>query len=128
MFEKATRDKIRFNTPKGLVTVEDLWDLPLTSETKVSLNSIGKALIRQIKDSGEEDLVDETPENTKLTSKLDIIKYIIKTRKEENAAKTNEKVIATQREKLQTIIASKKDAEMGEKSIEDLEKELAELG
>ena len=30
MFEKAARLKLRFDTSKGLVTVEDLFDLPLT--------------------------------------------------------------------------------------------------
>jgi hypothetical protein len=31
LFQKATRAKLRFETPKGLLSVEDLWDLPLTS-------------------------------------------------------------------------------------------------
>jgi hypothetical protein len=31
IFEQATRAKIRFSTPVGMLSVEDLWDLPLTS-------------------------------------------------------------------------------------------------
>ena len=31
MFQKASRLKLRFDSPKGLLSVEDLWDLPLTS-------------------------------------------------------------------------------------------------
>ena len=38
IFEQATRAKIRYHSPNGLIGVEDLWDLPLTS-----LNSVANA-------------------------------------------------------------------------------------
>ena len=51
MFEKASRAKIRFETSKGSLTVEDLWDLPLTSNTgKADLDDIARGLHSQLKE------------------------------------------------------------------------------
>ena len=33
MFTKASRLKLRFQSPAGLLSSEDLWDLPLTSNS-----------------------------------------------------------------------------------------------
>ena len=54
MFEKATRRKLRFTSAAGLLSTEDLWDLPLTSATgKANLDDIAKALNRRLKDAEE---------------------------------------------------------------------------
>ena len=46
IFEQASRNKLRFDTNiKGVISTEDLWDLPLTSDTgRVNLDDIAKAL------------------------------------------------------------------------------------
>ena len=45
IFEQASRLKLRFPSPLGTLSTEDLWHLPLTSTTgKANLNDIGKAL------------------------------------------------------------------------------------
>lgn len=54
LFELATRQKLRFASPKGLLTVEDLWDLPMTGNT--SLDSVSKLANRDVKVSAEESL------------------------------------------------------------------------
>ena len=34
IFKQAAKQKLRFKTSQGLVTTEDLWDMPLLSKTK----------------------------------------------------------------------------------------------
>lgn len=45
-FVKASRLALRFDTPKGLLTTEDLWNLPLTSHApgKPNLDDIAVGL------------------------------------------------------------------------------------
>jgi len=54
MFAFATKKKIRFETSKGLLSVEDLWDLPLTSDNgRPNLDDIAKGIYKAMKE-GEE--------------------------------------------------------------------------
>ena len=57
MFERASKLKLRFNTEKGMVTTEDLWDLPLLQRNAVDLDSLAKNLNKAVKESGEESFV-----------------------------------------------------------------------
>ena len=49
MFEKASRMKLRFNTQRGVLSVEDLWDLPL-----IQLDNIAIALNKKLQESKTE--------------------------------------------------------------------------
>lgn len=122
MFEKAARLKLRFDSIKGQITVEDLWDLPLTSERGDSLNRIGMVLQRQLKDSAEESLVappvrsgDEIPQ-----LKLDIIKHIIAVRQAENEALRSATARREQKAKLLAIIERKQNEKLEGASLEEL--------
>ena len=124
MFETATRAGYRYPTVQGLATTEDLWMLPLTSANKASLNNTAKSLTRQIREVGEEDFVDETPANTTLNNKLDIVKYIISVKKAERDARKNATAKKLHNEKILGIIAKKQDAELEGKSITELMAEM----
>ena len=43
IFEYAARSKIRFQSTKGELTVEQLWDVPLRSRDDFNLNAVAKA-------------------------------------------------------------------------------------
>lgn len=122
IFEKATREKFRFEY-KGMITVEDLWDLVVTE-----LDEIYKGLNSQKKQQSEDSLLEtKTVEDTVLGMKIDIIKYIVETKQEEN----NKRQLAAERkekkEKIMEIIARKQDSELEEKSIEELNETLNSL-
>ena len=129
IFEISTRRKFRFNSKIGPLAVEDLWDLPLSSRNE-SLDSIAKGLNRQIKDSEEESFVapvDTSSALEELKMRLEIVKHIIsvKLAEKETARLATER--KNTREKIMSIIESKKNEAMQSMDIKDLEKLLAEL-
>jgi len=123
LFEQAARLKLRFNTQKGNLTVEDLWDIPLTSAKSVSLDGIARGLNRQLKDSAEESFV-ATPSKTNLALQVrfDVVKHVIAVRLSEREAAKNVAANKMRREKVAGIIAKKQDAALENLSIEELEK------
>lgn len=123
MFIKASREKTRFPY-KGLATVEDLWDLPVTE-----LDKIYKSLNAKAKQAQEESLLEvKTSEDEELTVQIEIIKYIVSVKLEEKKAAEMAKERKEQKQKIMSILASKQDEALQGKSIEELEKMLDELG
>lgn len=123
MFIKASREKMRFPY-KGLATVEDLWDLPVTE-----LDKIYKSLNAKAKQAQEESLLEvKTSEDEELTAQIEIIKYIVSVKLEEKKAAEMAKERKEQKQKIMSILASKQDEALQGKSIEELEKMLDELG
>lgn len=122
-FEKASRHALRFTTPKGAVTTEDLWDLPLTAANGgASLNNIALTINRQLKETETESFVDPAPKtDAVLQLKLDIVKHVISVRQAENEAAKSAKAIKEQKQKLLEILDRKKNAELEGKSVEELE-------
>ena len=126
MFEKATRLKLRFPSQKGFLTVEDLWDLPLTG--KVSLDNIAKQLNKEIKDSSEESFViKKTEKNSILELKFELVKYIIKVKLSEIETAEKAKVLKEKKQKIMELIQEKENESLKSKSLEDLQKMLDDL-
>lgn len=124
-FEYAFKNKLRYNTPVGFITTEDLYDLPLDSAKKVSLNSVAKSVNNEIKASEEESFVTTaTTKNTEAQIKLDIIKHIIKDRLEENKAKQDAAANKARRELIASIIEEKQNSALKELTLEELQAEL----
>jgi len=129
IFEKATRQKLRFETQQGTLSVEDLWGLPLTSQTnKANLDQIARELFQKLKSGQDVSFVD-TAKKTDATTQLkfDVVKYIIDVRLAENEAKNQASAKAEQRERLQEIISRKQDRALEGASLEDLQAQLAAL-
>ena len=122
MFENAVRSKFRFSY-KGLVSVEDLWDLNLED-----LDSVFKQLNSKVKQANEESLLNKkSAEDEVLESKIEIVKYIVGVKLAEDEARKLAKSKREQKQKILSIMAEKQDAALQGKSLEDLQKMLDDL-
>jgi hypothetical protein len=122
IFEYAVRNKVRFPF-RGLISVEDLWDLSLAN-----LDSIYKSLNKQAKQSDEESLLStKTNVDTELEIKINIVKHIVSTKLEERKARENETMKKIQKQKIMSAIAAKEDEVLQNSSIEDLKKMLNDI-
>jgi hypothetical protein len=128
MFEKATRLKLRFPSPKGALSIEDLWDLPLTSANGPNLDKIAQALNRELKESANESFVVRTTAvNTALQLKFDIVKHIIDIKLVEEEASKTRRENKQKKDKIMEIFARKQDAALENLTVEELQKKLDEL-
>jgi hypothetical protein len=122
IFEQASKSKLRFETTKGSITTDDLWDLPLTSVRGVSLDGIAIKLNKEVAESSEESFVATAKKsNTVAKLKFDIVKHIIDVKIAENAEKLEASTKKAQKERILGLIADKQDEELAGKSVEELQ-------
>ena len=122
MFEFATRNKTRFPF-KGQISVEDLWDLRVED-----LDTVFKSLNNQVKQTKEESLLaTKTTEDTILDNQIAIVKYIFDVKVQEANARLIEKERKEQKQKIMSILATKQEQELQNKSVEELQKMLDEI-
>jgi hypothetical protein len=124
-FEFASRNALRFSTPQGVLTVEDLWNLPLqtTKANRASLDDIGMCLVTRIKEaSGTTSLVDEKASGPAPADEvgLAIVKHIIGVKKAENAAAADKVKRAADKQRILELIGEKQDDELKGKTLDEL--------
>lgn len=129
MYKKASQQKLRIATSRGMLSVEQLWDLP-----KEEIGQLAVALRKRIKDArgingdSELDFLQPAEHAEETTDELTfrILKDIYQTlQADEDSARR----LAAKRQhnrKLLEVIARKQDQELEGKSIEELEKMLEE--
>jgi len=129
MFQKASQLKLRFTTPRGNLTTEDLWDLPLLAlNGGPCLDDLAKALNRELKASEEESFVKpKTSSNTALGLKLEIVKRVIEVKLEEIAVRELVAERKLKKERLLGLIAEKEDDKLKKTSLAELRRQVAEL-
>lgn len=124
IFEVASKKKYRFPF-KGMITVEDLWDLNLTD-----LDQIFKTLNSKVKESKEESLLSVKSEADKdLMNQIEIIKHIVIVKQEEIERRKNAIARRQQKQKVMEVLASKEEESlysMSKKELEDMLKNLEE--
>ena len=126
IFEQAARRKLRFASSVGDLTAEQLWDLPLTHKTKVSLDALAIAIAKELRDLGDFSFVEAKPDprNNVLTLSLDILKRVINVKMAEAVMAQQ---IAKQAERKQKILEALEKLEGNELAAKSRDELLAEL-
>ena len=121
IFETASKMKVRFNY-RGVITTEDLWDLDVKA-----LDYIYKQLMVAKKESETESLLEEKKTNPILEVQIEIVKHIFNVKVEERKAAELQAENAAKKQKILAILARKQDAELENKSAEELEELIKDL-
>jgi hypothetical protein len=129
-FEKASRKKLRFDTMRGALSVEDLWDLPLTARGKAvtNLDDIARGLHKQLKSGDDISFViaDRKSDET-VQLKFDIVKHIIDVRVTEAKRALEDEERAARKQRILAIIADRQDEDLRKMPTEELQKALVSL-
>ena len=130
VFMEASRKKFRFPSPKGELTVEQLWDLPLQAPNGFDLDIVARTVSRQLKAQTEESFV--TPSNNSLAetlqAQLHLVVYIIETKKKEAADKANAATKRAERARLTDILHLRTQQDLMAKSPAEIQAMLDALG
>lgn len=123
MFEKAARLKLRFTTPVGDLSAEDLWDLPLTSRAgKANLDDLARALHQQIEQAPTVSFVKPTePVSVIPQLKFDLVLHIIKVKLAEQEAAQKAQTTRERKQQIMALIEQKKNDALGASSIDELQ-------
>ena len=130
LFITASRKKFRFASERGDLTVENLWDLPLTSKNGFNLNAVAIGVNAELKGLAEESFVETStnPRRKDLENMLDLIKYVISVKQEEAKAATERVAKQELKRKLREAIEAKEGEALQSASLDDLKAQLAALG
>ncbi len=132
IFEQATRRKLRFNSSIGQLSTEQLWDLPLikaTNRSGTDLDTVGRAIKRDLKTMEEDSIVKTRPDPRKeeLTLQLAIVVSIVETKQAEIKKAEESAIKREKRRVLNEALAKRDETDLAGKSREDLLKELEAL-
>jgi hypothetical protein len=130
IFLQGTKQGLRFDSPQGSLTIEDLWNIPLTTSrsNRASIEVLGASLLKTQRDlEGAGSILStstSTPEKRKVDLQVAILRKVAEVRQLDNAAKVN---AAKKREEKETLLQVIAERELKEASIEDLKKRAASL-
>jgi hypothetical protein len=123
LFVTAARKKFRFETSKGGLNTEDLFDLSLESLDAIAVN-----LDKKVESGGKKSFIGKRDTSTSENeSKLEIVKFVIQTKLEEAEARKNRAEKASQKEFLASLLEKKRMAQLEGLSIEEIQKQIDAL-
>lgn len=129
IFQYAVRNKLRFVSAKGQLTTEQLWDVPLRSGDGFNLDAVARTANTALKEATEESFVstEQKPEATRLKVALEVVKLVINTKLEEEAAAKRASENRAEKAKLLKILAEKQDGKLERLSEAELRRRIEAL-
>lgn len=114
IYQQAALKKIRFESVRGQITVEQLFDLPLVSRSGLDLDSVAKTVNSTLKAMAEESFVQTaaTPGRTDAELRLELVKDVIAYRMAENRKRLEAAQRNTEREKLLSALERRQEEEL----------------
>ena len=127
MYKIASRKKLRIQTNRGMLSVEQLWDL-----SKEEIGELAKSIRKRINDQkgvtgdSELDFLKPSAQTEETIDELTfrILKDIYQTKQAEEDKAHCRAAARENNRKILELIAKKQDQELENKSIEELEKML----
>jgi hypothetical protein len=117
-FMKASRLKLKFPTTKGLLSLDQLWDLSLGD-----LDELAVGLAKSYDDSkGKSYLSKKSTKDKTIKLQFDIVLAVLNTLVEEKETAMAQSGVKAHNQKILSLIQEKKEASLKELDIKSLEK------
>ena len=119
--------QLRWNTNKGALTSEDLWQLSLND-----LDTMAQGVNEDLRKEGKESFLPPTTNKpakpaTHNDLRLDILKHIIGVKFQEQTERQSRAQTLAKIARLKELAANKEDEQFAAKSLDEINKEIAEL-
>lgn len=126
IYKEALLNRVRFSTNVGLLTLEEVMDLPLTSKCGLSVDSLAVDLVNKLKNENKEivSLVNEDKEDIERyvdELKLEVLKDIIEYKKVLIEEKRKVQAENSEKRRIMEALARKKEDKYNDMTIEELE-------
>lgn len=119
MYKKASQLKFRFETAKGLLSVEQLWDLNL-ADLSDAIKKV-KSVLKKDDDDELSFLEDGKKIDSENELRFEIMKDVYLTRKKQQEDALSELEKKNHNQKILELISDKKNEELRGKSVEELQ-------
>lgn len=129
IFEFATRNKLRFASTKGELSVEQLWDVPLRAADGFDLNAIAKTANEAVKAANEENFVEtkRTKAHVRAETVLEVVKHVIGVKLGDEDAAKRRAENKQEKEQLLAALADKQAGKLSAMSEAQLRKKIEAL-
>ena len=126
-------EKWRFDSVRGPLSLEEVYDLPLTGNNGLNLDSVAITIYNKIKANEQTTVsfVDETSksskENQRLEGQLELVKERIADVTARNKANEDMQAKAVERAKIERLIAAKEQEALSNLDVDQLKEMLEKL-